>query len=489
MIKKLPLILILFCSALTFGQEFLGEINHSLKKSSKSIRGSLSIVNHKNNDIATFISDKNNIYCYLTNSKFESKKQLTLTRNRRFSGIVGKTFTSDKYTFIVSDNNTKRFDRIEFDFKNDTAYYKNEKFYAKGMTLLQCINKGDKSHLLFLKHKTSDLVVKTYFSNGNSELKTFSIRNKSLLLNDSKETSLSKLLFNVLYNDYTITKLHSLELENNTSSKSLLQPIPIESATDFTKLYVTNDTINIVFDKNKFYTQILSLDLAQESISLTKVRKPFFEIPSKNKTTNSFLLNNLLFSAACTKEQLKINVYDLVKKSLIKSFVIDATNSFPFPNYKMVIKGKKHRNSKFRKKLLKQLSFSDIGIFVEQNSDGYQIIIGGKKPATLDNPMIGVNMSNTTYLYSVNNYRGFLDPHSYILNVYRKVKSTYFTFNIDENLTPATSKIKKNVYHTINRFLGDKEFKNNESHFFRLNQKTIYSYYDEKNNSYKFLAF
>lgn len=488
MIKKLPLVLILFCCSFTFGQQFLGEIHHSIQKPSKTIRGSLSIVNNLNNDIVTFISNKDSIHSYLTNSKFESKKQLSIKRNRRFSGIVGKTYTENTYTFIVSDKNLKRFKQVEFDFKKDTAYYKNESFSAKNMTLLQSVNLVDKTHLLFLKNNSSNLVVKTYFNDGKSTLKSFNLKGQKLLLNNSKETSLSKLLFNVLYNDYTITKLHSIELENN-SVENKLQTIPIESATDFTKLYVVDAVIKIVFDKNKFYTQILSLDLAKESFSLQKIKKPFFEIASKNKTTNSFLLNNMLFIAACTKKQLKINVHNVIDESIIKSFVADVAKPFPFKDYEMVMKGKKHRKPTSNQKFLKNLYYSDIGIFVEQQPDGYQITIGGKKPATLDNPMIGVNMSNTTYLYSVNNYRGFLDPHAYILNVYRKVKSNYLTYSVDLDLNPSSSKIKENVYHKISQFLGNSDLKNNESHFFRLQQKTVYSYYDRKKNSYKFLAF
>ncbi len=489
MIKKLPLILILFCSSIILGQEKLGEIQHSLKKSSKKVRGSLSIVNHKNNDIATFISDKNSIYCYLTNSEFKIKHQLKLKRNKRFSGIVGKMFTKNKYTFIVSNKHVKSFDQIEFDFKTDTAYYKNDRFYSKGMTLLQTVNMGNKSHLLFFKQKTSELVVKTYFNNGSSTLKTFNLKSKKLLLNDTKETSLSKLLFNILYNDYTITKLHSLELENYNIKKNKLQAIPIESATDFNKLYASDNTIKIILDKNKFYTQILSLNLKNETLSLKKIKKPFFSTASKNKTTNSFLFNDLLFTTGCTKNQLKVNVHNLIDNSLVKNFSLDLKKPFPFENYQMIIKGNKYTKPKYRKKLLKNLLYGDIGILVDKQPNGYLITIGGKKPATLDNPMIGVNMTNITSLYSVNNFRGFLDPHSYILNVYRNVKSTYLSFHIDNNLKPTGNKINGNVYHKINQYLKGNYVENNESHFFRLNNRTVYGYYDENNNNYSFLAF
>lgn len=96
---------------------------------------------------------------------------MTLPRNSKFSGIVDKTFTEDTYTFIVSNKHLKSFDLIKFDFKKDTAYYKNDRFCSKGMILLQTVNMGDKSHLLFLKQKTSELVVKTYFNDRNSTLK------------------------------------------------------------------------------------------------------------------------------------------------------------------------------------------------------------------------------------------------------------------------------------------------------------------------------
>ncbi|WP_408037249.1 hypothetical protein [Tenacibaculum amylolyticum] len=484
MIRILLCLFFLSFRLVSSSQVSVGSISHSLKKTAKNIQGSFSVVNTKNNDIATFISDRKYIYGYLTDASFKVEDTLLLKKNRRYRGIVGTMFSSkNTYTFIVANPNVTNFASIIFDFKKDTTFISKEIFNTKGLTLLQSISKPDKVHLLFLKQNTSDLVVKTYNENGNTTSKVFRLKNEKLLINKTKETTIAKLLFNVLYNDYTITKIENSK-DNHVSSP------PLETAAEFSKLYAGENDIRIVFDKNKFYTQILTLNLNDGTYAFKKIKKPLFTISGKNKTSNSFLYDNLLFTTASSKNKLVIQVHYLKTNELLKEFIINSGKHIPFKNHSLVIQGKKYKtkkNSTLSKSFVRKMYYGDIGISVEKQPQGYVISIGGKKPATLNNPMMSFKISENTF-QAINNYRGFIDPHSQKLQSIRNKKPTYLKTTIDNDFTPSNGKFEDDVYTKINNYI-EKKNPRSTSHIFQLNDTMIFSFYDKKTNTYQFVAF
>lgn len=462
----------------------MGSFSHSLKKTTKNIQGSFSVVNTKNDDITTFISDRKYIYGYVTDTNFKVEGGLLLKKNRKYRGIVGTMFNKDnKYTFIVTNPNVTNFASIVFDFKKDTTFISKDIFNSKGLTLLQNISKPDKVHLLFLRQSTSELVVKTYNENGDITSKIFRLKNEKLLINKTKETTIAKLLFNMLYNDYTITKI-------DAAKDNYVSPVPLETAAEFSKLYIGENNIQIVFDKNKFYTQILTLDLDNETHSLKKIKKPLFTVSGKNKTSNSFLYDNLLFTTTSSKHKLIMQIHDLKTSELRKEFIITSGKQIPFKNSSLILQGKEYKtqkNTTLSKNFIRKIYYGDIGISVEKQPQGYVIFIGGKKPATLNNPMLSFKISDNTF-QSSNNYRGFIDPHSQKLQSIRNKKPTYLKTTLDHDFNPSNEKFEPNVYTKINNYI-EKKNHTYTSHIFQLHDKIIFSFYDKKTNTYQFVAF
>ncbi|WP_299712378.1 hypothetical protein [uncultured Tenacibaculum sp.] len=476
------------------GQVKIGEFKHTLNTNDqKKIKGSFSVVNKTNGNIATFISDKKNIYAYLTNEELKVERQLQFKKKKKYRGVVGKLYDSDnKFTFIVSNTSVTDFGIIEFDFKKDTVTFNKDSFNSKGLTLLQNINQKDKSHLLFLKKNTSELILRTYTNNKEAINTTFDLKQEKLLISEHKETTLSNLLFNILYNDYTITKIQSFDYAtNNSEITNTIQPVSVETAAEFTKLYSDDNNITIVFDKNKFYTQILTLDLTKGTHTLKKIKKPLFSVAGSKKISNSFLYDDLLFIASASRKNVAIDIHNLKTKQLVKKLTLDNTKTIPFKNTPIVIKGKTYKNqpdNKLSKLFFKKIFYGDLGIAVAKQSEDFIITLGGKKPATLHNPMMSLKMGDNVSIYAVNNYRGFLDPHSYVLNSIKNQKSTYIKGIYDRNFTLIDTSIETTVYEKINDFI--KRNKNQEnSHVFEYNKKMIYSFYNTESNVYKFLAF
>ncbi len=481
-------ILFLFLNSIAIGQKSIGEFSHSLHTKNKTLKGSFSVVNTFNSNIATFLSDNNYIYAYLMSPEFKMQKQLKFKKNKKYRGVVGKFHTNgNKFSFIVANINASKFGTIAFDFKKDTVVFTKDPFKTNGLTLLQNFNQQNKSHLLFLKKKTSELIVRTYANDKKTTNTTFNLKNEKFLIGKHKETSLTKLLYNTLYNDYTITKIQSFEYGK---TKYKIQPVSIETTSEYTKLYIEDDHIKIIFDKNKYYSQILTLGLKDGTHSLVKIEKPLSKVTGKNKTSNSYLFDNFLFTTACSKKNIGISIHDLETHKKIKEFTLKYNQTLPFDNVPVVIQGKSYNRitKKQSKVFFRKLYYSDIGITVVRQNNNFAITIGGKKPATLHNPMMSLKMGDNVSIYAVNNYRGFLDPHSYILNNYRNKKATYFRGILDNEFNFTDIPLEKNVYDTINSYVQENNTQEN-SHIFQYKGKMIYGYYAPELNTYKFLAF
>lgn len=479
----------IFLSFNLVGQKSIGEFNHSLRTKNRTVKGSFSVVNKSTKDIATFISDRRYIYAYLTDNTFKVKKELKFKKNSKYRGVVGKIYNTDnKFSFVIANTNVSEFGIIDFDFKNDTVVFNKDLFNTRGLTLLQNFNQENKSHLLFLKKSTSELIVRTYTNDKEAKNQSFKLKNERLLIGKNRKTSLTKLLYNSLYNDYTITKIQSFEYGTKKTNK--IQPISIETTAEYTKLYAENDLIKIVFDKNKFYSQILTLNLKEGTHTLKKFRKPLYKTTGRNKASNSFLFNDFLFTSSCSKKNLGIAIYDLKTDEKLQEFTFSNNKPLPLKNAPVIIQGKEYKkvNTKETKVFLKKIYYSDMGITVAKQKDNFVITLGGKKPATLHNPMMSLKMGDNVSIYAVNNYRGFLDPHSYILNLFRNKKVTYFKGILDNEFNFIDVPVEKNVYDTINTYVQENG-KQENSHIFEFNGKMIYSYYNQSSNTYKFLAF
>lgn len=473
--KKIILVFIIFSITYANSQEQVGGFNLELKNPN-FIQKSFSVYNNYTKNTATFLFEDKRIYAYLLNEKLTIKKQLVLIDlKKRYNVLVGKMYDSNNnYKLIIANKEKNKFALIKFKFYLNETSVIEEELDAKNLLFLQSVNKGDTSHLFFLEKKTSNIISKNYFINGKNTASTFNVGKETFLINDKKEISLKKLLADYKKPDhrkiknieYELTKITENPYKNNVIEKvfsydikqNQLIPTSIELTSRYNKLYVKNNEIIITLDKNRFYTQILSLNLNNCSYIFEKIKKPLFNKKKMFKKSNSFIYDDNIFLISASKDSLISSIYSLKDKREIKRIEVGKNQPITFKNSSIIQEGgafKKHRNFEQTNKFLRKVSESNIGIGVFKNKNGYEITIGSEKLALKGSSTILMlfSMNPANFTTDLSSSESFSSPNSNSFFNYLITKSIRIHCLFDKDFNHIKGEIEDNIYDKIAEFI------------------------------------
>ncbi len=516
-IKLIVTALSLAISNLFVAQERLGSFENSLKENVKDVIESFAIVN--NTEIASFLLEKKHIYGYLLDKDFQVTKSISSEDVRRKYRIsLGKMYDSNNnYKIILTDKKRQKFALIHFNFDHNKIEISEDKFDKRNLVFIQSISRKDKIHLLFLNRMTSNIIARTYNLNSETTNTEFDFSNEKFLIDDKNEISLSKLIPDVLKpNSREIPNIsYELKKINDESYKTEIKsgfgpfeqlktrkiqtpPNSIETAVRLNKLYIP-DTENIIItlDKNRFYTQVLTLNLNNGSYTYKKIKKPLFEVSKIKKKSNSFLLNNNIFTVTSTNEMVVVNIYDFEKNSLIKELIIEKEKPIKFKNTPIIQQGgsfDKYRDLEKTNKFIRKISDGSIGITASNTNKGYEITIGGLNEGLKTTQIIGA-IALATATFDVNSLGafqegGFFNPYQTSFNDYSRKRSIRIKCLFDENFNHIEGEIQKNIYDKIGDFVSNEEIsKKMATTIFPIKKGLMFGAYDKKTKTYSFYKF
>ncbi|WP_272150762.1 hypothetical protein [Tenacibaculum aiptasiae] len=474
--KRIIFILMILNLTYVSSQKQIGSFNPEIENSSKNIQKSFSIFNKYTDNISTFLFKKKSIYAYLLNKDFHDKKKLVLKGVKpKYNVIIGKLYDRENnYTLILSNNERSKFILAKFLFNAKKTIITESNFGLKNLRFLQSINKGNKVHLLFLNEKNSTIISRNYHSNGKATSTKFNFQNEKFLITDIKEISFKKLLVDYTKPNhreieniaYELTKINEIPYKNEivyksfstTTKRNQTSPTSIDLTSRLSKLYVNNNNVIITLDKNRFYTQILTLNIDKGTYSFQKIKKPLFSVKKMYKRSNSFIHNDLLFQVAVSKNILTFTIYDIKKEQLLKEITAKSNNPINFKNTPILQEGgafEKHRDLEKTNKFLRKISQSNIGIGVMKNKNSYEIVIGSSKLAskginTVSTILGAALMSGAPNFIDTNNFSQ-VSFNSYAS--YLTTKSVRIHCLFDENFNHLSGTIEKNLYDKITRFI------------------------------------
>ena len=525
--KKIVFGLIMMNLIYTYSQKQVGSFNFEIKSSSKSIQKSFSIFNKYNSNTSTFLFENKAIYAYLLNENFNLKKQLTFEiKKHKYNVFIGKTYDKkDNYTLILSNSKRTKFAIIKFLFDTNKVLLIEDSFDTKNLRFLQSVNKGDKAHLLFLDEKTSNIVSRNYSINKETTSTFFDFKNEKFFITDKKKTSLKQLLTDYTKPNhseiknivYELTKINDSPYKNEfvyksfstTTKRSQVPPTSIELSSRLNKLYINESDIIITLDKNRFYTQILTLNLEHGTYTFQKIKKPLFNVSSMNKRSNSFIHNNLFFLITASKDVLNFSIYNLENKNLLKEFITTSSDSIKFKNSPIIQEGgafKEYRSLEQTKQFLRKVSQSNIGIGVTNNKDGYEIVIGCEKQTVKGINTISTILSMGLAGFSPNliDTSNFSQTDFNSFTNYLTTKSVRIHCLFDENFNHKAGRIQENIYDRITNFIKPKLITEKDGIYevssqntevpqaidiFKTNNSTILGFYLPLTKKYSFYTF
>ncbi len=507
-------------------QEKIGEFTNELKTSKRPIQQCFSVFNNYNNNVSTFLLENKIIYAYLLGEKLNIKTKLILKDlKQKYNVLIGKLYDNeDNYMLVLSNNKRTKFATVKFSFNTNQVLFTEDQFSMKNLRFLQSVNKGNTTHLLLLDEKTSSIISRKYTTDNKITSTIFNFENEKFLINDKKKVPLKKLLTDYTKPNhreikniiYELTKINENPYENEivnktfstTTSRNQVNPTSIELTSRLNKLYINKNNIIITLDKNRFYTQILTLNLENGFHSFDSMKKPLFNINNMYKRSNSFIHNNVIFLVASSKNILTLSIYDFKSKKLLKEITTKENEVIKFKNSPIIQEGgafKKYRDLEKTTKFLRKISESNIGIGAVKNEEGYEIIIGSVKQSVKGSTTILTILSMglggmSPSLFGIDN---FSRTNFNSFTSYLTTKSVRIHSLLDNNFNHKTGEIKDNLYDKIADFIKPQKANENGGIYeidskkettqafdvFKINNATILGLYLPITKKYSFYKF
>lgn len=520
--RKILTFLLVSIHFFSLSQEEIGSFINTLKNNNSNILESFSVLNKNTENIGTFLIEKKRIYGFLLDQNFNLKSKLLLdNKSKKYSLVLGKMYDSDNiFKIIVSDKSKSKFAIITFNFSTGETSFSEDTFNAKKLIFLQSVSRANKVHLLFLDRDSYNIVSQNYEINGSNDLLKFDFKNEKFLITKDKDISLKKLIpdySNPEHREikniaFELTKVSEESYDTNVEygllssnvKRKQTSPISVETSSKLSKLYIRKNDVVITFDKNKFYTQILYLDLNKGKYKYEKIRKPLFDTKKMDKKSNSFFIDNLLFTITSTKKKLVFNVYNLEKKALLKEFSIENNEPITFSNTPIIQKGgdfKQYRELEKTKQFLRKITSSKIGISAYKNDRGYEITIGGRKLVTSGTFPVGIIGGGLTVAgWGIAAGPIYSNTTTSSFGAYLKNKSVHIKCLFDDNFNHIEGDIEKNIYDKIQDYKFIEKTKKSEDIYnntevirkqeainvFNIGNETILGFYSSNFKAYYF---
>ncbi len=454
---------------------------------------------------------------------------------------VALSFPDLKETMTVVDNNgrpniffvdSKEITQVVFN--NDTE--KIEKTFPKPpetFPKIQGFNVGSDSSInLYFSNYRSDgfflmsikeeekLFAKQFdlgFDNRERFLSTINYKNQFYLLSyiegksiinaySFKKAGHNKVIYDLsnhtFYNkNGNVVPLSNLLDKDNTEVIEDNIPYSLEIVSKKIKIYPKDDSIIITLNHKNDGTQILSLDLENESNNSFFIENIG---ASATKKSNSFISGNRLFQLLVSSEFLVLSIHDLKTQGKITEYSVKKDEEFFFKNFPFYKENKSQTSNLFNsrtathrkeikdtKEFLKKLSKTDVGIYTLSGPNFIDVTIGGAEEAK---SVGAISQFNPTALTS--SIGMSTAPVSWGYYSYTTSKSSIFTKSLlnDKTLEHIDKKAQNNVFDRIS--LKSSYLKNSVlkkklrlETIFKVDDFFVYGFYNKKEKSYTLMKF
>lgn len=494
--KTLLLIAITVTHFVIYSQEKLTSFENTLTSTNSIPKDIYTLVNDKNDNFSIFITDAKNVYVYDFDNKFSiTNKFLFENKRRKYKNIIGYSIAENGDYKLYLKNKKNDFLEITFDKDKKTSTSKEFNLLRDYETYLQSVTVNNKFYLISSSKEVNGLYFYT-FDNNEPKRNRIDLK-KSTFLSSSGQ---SKKLMPIL-----TKSLPLLKFDENT-------PNSMEISSKKQKMYIQGETVIFTLNNNSEYTQFIKVDLKTLTASYLKLPTALKGVKRRKKKSNSYLIDNNLFTVTYSKEKFNFRITDLITKNIKKEFSIFKTDTIKFKNTPITTSYsafKKYKELKTTKKFLRMISnYAKPAINVQLNNNKYYLTIGGflgEKNAgggylnTFGGGINNINLPNGQSV-SYTNYTNY-SFSSYVSSSYFIKFSSVF----DDNFEHLKKEKKTNAFEKIKDYLDPERSKLKFSESFLIPFKAkkydtsdaifkyknfyIYIDYDKKEKSFKLLKF
>lgn len=484
-ILPLSTILLFFCCAASFGQTEIAHISDIYKNRVILPDEVVPLTDPLNQQFAICLFRGKVIDGYLFNKKYQIIDSLqSEDKQRAYKQIFGKTvLKNNNYVVFMANKSRKKFASVLFSFSENKVEFKELDLDLKKEKIIQTAEYNNKFHILTITPKTS--IINVYrFDNANSYIKfPIDFSNQEFL--DAKQNPIA------IYNLITINSgMYGLGKAVDLIKIESSNPIALEIACNPTKFYTQGDKVILTFDQNETVTQLVEINLETMEGKLHAINKPLEDVAYKEKKSNSFLIDDILYQLVTSKEFIHISAQNYITKKIINNHSAHANSIIPFKNSSIVQTDgafDNHREFENTGTLLRKVRRGKAGISVFKVNDLYQVTYGGiierKMNPAMMMPGFGIPFA------SIGAVTIFFNPAFFAFESYTLTKALTVDGLFDANFIHQQGEITKNVFDRIQEFKDEEKVPHAGRTIFRLGDQYILGAYEGYTKKYSLWSF
>ncbi|WP_420321238.1 hypothetical protein [Flagellimonas sp.] len=389
--KQLLLALALLAVAKAYSQEVI--LEKAIPKDFE-VNQIFQINDNRSEDVVLFFHGNDSIKSYLFQDDLSLKDSTTLTSlPPRYRSFIGSQFTDDsrcqlffsteRRPFPEQPNLTNgfsskpKFGLIIFSFLSKENTVKELELSLTKEMYLESFSSENGFIIMTIKKKSDILNFYCFDNSGKYEKVTVDCEDLTFRDWDSSKTALYDLL--------AIKQVAAPDIKQLTFIDTKV-PYSIKSTSSLSKLYKEGNKLTFMFDVNKDYTQVLTIDIQTWEKKLSGLLKPKVESNAVgySRKSNSFLYNGYFFGLTHLANQIKLEIKDYTTRRLVQSYLIKNNSPIEIKDSPIIIMDGPYvdyREVEKTSQFFRKLKDYNIGISVRKYKNlGYQLNIGGSIP-------------------------------------------------------------------------------------------------------------
>lgn len=475
--KLLPSILICLSFCSSHSQSFVKRLSVNLKKNQDVFQ----FIDSTSHSVSLFLSDKERVNILNLDNKFNLTDSLSVERpDKKFETIVGFTKQENSKQLFWSKSNEKEILRQDIDLLNKTQKINSYSFDPK--TEKKVLEISENNYFYYVTIPVNSNILKFYIIDNTGSLSTQELDLSGISFFDSKYKKAS--LYAIF--DENLLPFESRFALQKISSES---PVSLTFASKKRKYYVEKGILNITFDTNFDFTQVLTINLKTLKFSEKKIKKPY--IFSENTfaiNSNSFLYKDYIFQLKLTSDELILSVKTL-NDSLLKEYRVTKDEEINFKNSEIIQLGTDMGNETRilykTSQYLRKVNNSNVGVSCYGNESEFWLTIGSVSELRNTNTgiyggLFGVSGVLISYMLTNPIYDNF--------NSYANRKVVYINSILDQDGNHLTKSFPKNAFDKIQGYNENLGGVTSQT-IFKIDDRYYFGYYISSQKNYEIKMF
>lgn len=403
---------------------------------------------------------------------------------KQYKEILGQiVLKNEDFVVFMANNSRRKFASARFSFTNSSLTLNTLELDLANESIIQTAEYNNMFHVFTITPGANLINVYRFQDDKTYERFQISLTGQSFLTKKQKEVNFYDMI--TLNSGFygQIKSLNLLRIDTN-------DPTTLEIASNTTKMYQEKERFILTFDNNQHITQIAEINLETLRGRVIHVEKALKNWSAKQKNSNSFLVDEVLFQIIATREVLHLRAQNYCTGEIINEHYVNKNDTINFKNTSIVQTGgslDNYREFEDTATLLRKMNRGKAAIAVQKKGALYQVSYGGiiQKATGANLMMPGVGIAGTAFgAMSV-----FINPTYLAYGSYKNTKALTVDALFNKGFEHEDGEINKNVFDRIEDYEYENKISPSGRTVFKMKNVYILGSYESFAKTYTLRSF